>query len=456
MVMMRDHLRFAMVTTFYPPYHFGGDAEHVRLLSHALARRGHHVEVIHDVDAFRMLKPGVEPELLPEPEGVRIHGLSSRLGALSCLATQQLGRPLVHGGTIQGILRQGFDVIHFHNISLVGGPGVLAYGDGIKLYTSHEHWLVCPSHILWRHGRELCTGRQCVRCVLRHHRPPQLWRTMGMLQKQSQHIDAFCALSRFSAAKHREFGFNRDMQVLPLFLPDVTPACENPPPSVCSVADRPFFLFVGRLEHIKGLQDVIPLFDDDGPADLWIAGSGNYESELRQLAGNRRCVRFLGAQTQEQLRKLYRRALAVVLPSICYEVFPMVTLEAFREGTPIVARRLGPYLEIVTQSQGGLLFETRDELAHALSLLTHDDDLRTKLGQAGYQAFQSNWHEAVFLERYFALIQRIARERQLGHILDKIAGCDDKTIYADDESQREDYEHEPERRRQKLESEQQQ
>lgn len=417
----RDHLRFAMVTTFYPPYHFGGDAQHVRLLAHALARRGHQVEVIHDVDAFRMLKPGVEPDPLPEPERVRIHSLSSRFGALSCLATQQLGRPLVHGNSIQRILSQGFDVIHFHNISLVGGPGVLAYGDGIKLYTTHEHWLVCPSHILWRHGRELCTGRQCLRCVLHHHRPPQLWRTTGMLQKQSEHVDAFCVPSRFSAAKHQEFGFNRSMQILPLFLPNGSPASEDPPPPVGRVADRPFFLFVGRLEHIKGLQDVIPLFDDDSPADLWIAGSGNYESELRQLAGNRRCVRFLGAQTQERLRELYRGALAVVLPSICYEVFPMVILEAFREGTPVVARRLGPYPEIVAQSQGGLLFETRDELAHALSLLAHDDDLRTKLGQAGYQAFQTNWHEEVFLERYFALIHRIARERQLSNILEKIA-----------------------------------
>ncbi|HEU0221820.1 MAG TPA: hypothetical protein VFR34_06355, partial [Paracoccaceae bacterium] len=33
-------------------------------------------------------------------------------------------------------------------------------------------------------------------------------------------------------------------------------------------------------------------------------------------------------------------------PSRCYEVFPMVVLEAFREGTPIVARDLGPYPEI--------------------------------------------------------------------------------------------------------------
>ncbi|NJN37380.1 MAG: glycosyltransferase family 4 protein [Nitrospiraceae bacterium] len=37
-----------MVTTFYPPHHFGGDAVFVHRLSHALADRGHEVEVCND------------------------------------------------------------------------------------------------------------------------------------------------------------------------------------------------------------------------------------------------------------------------------------------------------------------------------------------------------------------------------------------------------------------------
>ena len=41
-----------MVTTFYPPYHFGGDAMYVYRLSNALARAGHHVTVVHNVDAY--------------------------------------------------------------------------------------------------------------------------------------------------------------------------------------------------------------------------------------------------------------------------------------------------------------------------------------------------------------------------------------------------------------------
>jgi glycosyltransferase involved in cell wall biosynthesis len=159
-------LRFAMVTTFYPPYHFGGDALAVQRLTHALARRGHRVDVIHDIDAFRLLSANGEPPAPRVPANVRVHGLRSALRGLSSLATHQLGRPVVHGRRIQRILDSGVDVIHYHNVSLVGGPGILGMGRGIKLYTAHEHWLVCPTHVLWRHNREVCTGRECLRCVI--------------------------------------------------------------------------------------------------------------------------------------------------------------------------------------------------------------------------------------------------------------------------------------------------
>lgn len=408
---MSEGLRFAMITTFYPPYHFGGDGQAVRRLVHALARRGHLVDVIHDVDAYRMLGKGKEPAPLDEPEGVRIHGLRSPLGRLSCLATQQLGWPVVHGRTIRKILAEGFDVIHYHNISLVGGPGILSYGEGVKLYTAHEHWLVCPTHVLWRHNRELCTSRECLRCVLHYRRPPQLWRITSLIERQSRHVDAFLSLSEFSAGKHAEFGFRFPMRQMPAFLPDGEPGRtpELPKPA----AEPRYYLFVGRLERIKGLQDVIPRFTGEDVSELWIAGSGDYEPELRRLAGDAKRIRFLGQQNADELRHLYRNAIAVVVPSVCYEVFPMVVLEAFREGTPIIARELGPFPEIVARSRGGLLFKTEAELAAALASLAGDRPRRDALGEAGARAFKEYWHESIAMDSYLGVIREIADRRGL-------------------------------------------
>jgi glycosyltransferase involved in cell wall biosynthesis len=407
-------LRFAMVTTFYPPFSFGGDGQYVRRLAHALARRGHHVDIIHDADAYRLLSGGDDPPAPPEPPGVTVHALRSPAPALSCLATQQLGRPVVHRARIRRILARGFDVIHFHNVSLVGGPGILAYGAGVKLYTAHEHWLVCPMHILWRHARELCTGRECVRCALAHGRPPQLWRFGRLLARQARHLDAFIALSRFSAEKHAEFGFAPSMTVMPPFLPDDEPADGAPSPP--APGRRPSFLFVGRLERIKGLQDVIPVFGEGMPADLVIAGAGRYEPELRRLAAGRPNVRFVGWQSPDRLRALYRSARALIAPSICYEVFPLVVLEAFQQAVPVIARRLGPYPEIVQASGGGLLFADPLELEAAIRSLASDATRREAMASAARVAFRTQWSERVALAAYFELIRSLAARRGLGTV----------------------------------------
>ena len=170
-----------MVTTFYPPYNFGGDGMGIQRFSQALVRQGHHVTVVQDVDAYNQLSAGLEPAFQESSDGVEVIRLRSRFGALSVLLTQQAGRPILQGRRIRRILNNGqFDVINFHNISLVGGPGVLGAGSALKLYMAHEHWLVCPSHVLWRHNREACSGRECLRCVLTYRRPPQLWRYTGI------------------------------------------------------------------------------------------------------------------------------------------------------------------------------------------------------------------------------------------------------------------------------------
>ena len=114
--------------------------------------------------------------------------------------------------------RERFDVTHFHNVSLVGGPGVLAYGGGVKLYTTHEHWLVCPMHTLWRLDREPCERPTCLRCTLAYRRPPQLWRYTGLLKRGIEHIDMFLAPSQFTLEAHRARGFRGPMMRLPLLL----------------------------------------------------------------------------------------------------------------------------------------------------------------------------------------------------------------------------------------------
>ena len=403
-------LRFCFVTTFYPPYNFGGDGIAIQRLARGLVNAGHRVSVLHDADAYLALGGKPVRDVPPEPEGLEVIPLRSRVGTLSLLLTQQVGRPLVNGRRINRILAEGqFDVINFHNISLIGGPGLLKYGDALKLYMAHEHWLVCPTHVLWRHRRELCTGRQCGRCQLAYRRLPQLWRYTKYLERQLVHVHAFIALSEFSRAKHREFGFPRDMEVLPCFLSDTPETPESgggPRPH-----PRPYFLFVGRLERIKGVQDVLPAFQKEGETDFLIAGDGEYREELQVQAAGMSRVKFLGRIPSDDLARYYRHAVALIVPSVCFETFGIILLEAFKQSTPVIARRLGPFPEILAESGGGELFETLEELSDAMNRLHSDPPYRDRLSRAGHEAFRKRWSDRVVVPRYLEIV-RVAAEQQ--------------------------------------------
>ena len=160
-------LRIGMVTTFYPPFNFGGDGIAVQRLSRALVRQGHEVTVVANTDAFVALGGDASAETDADNDGVVVHRMSTHFPSLAVLLNQQMGRAVMTSRAQRDILLRGrFDVINYHNVSLAGGPSVLGEGgsDAIKLYTAHEHWLVCPTHVLWRHKREPCDGRECFRC----------------------------------------------------------------------------------------------------------------------------------------------------------------------------------------------------------------------------------------------------------------------------------------------------
>ncbi len=126
--------------------------------------------VIYCRDAFELSKAGLPPRPYEPPPGVTIHALASPFGPLSPLATHQTGKPLFKLGAIRRLLAAiRPDVVHFHNLSLIGGPGLLEIDapGAVKLMTAHEHWLVCPQHVLWKHDGSVCESKECVRCCLR-------------------------------------------------------------------------------------------------------------------------------------------------------------------------------------------------------------------------------------------------------------------------------------------------
>ncbi len=411
---MTRPLHFLHLTTFYPPYHFGGDAVFVHRLAHALADLGHRVDVIHCVDAYHALHPGAPPAHFQAHPGVSVHALRSGLGWLSPLLTQQTGLGLLKSRAINRVLAaRHYDVVHFHNISLLGA-GVLTFdfGPAIKLYTAHEYWLVCPTHVLWKFGRERCEQPRCIACMLHARRPPQTWRYTSMLERCAAHVDQFIAPSRFAAAAHRERGFQRPFETLGTFVDDVPHA---DPKARALVPERPYFLFVGRLEKLKGLHTVLGVMDHFPDTGLLVAGEGSECERLcRQAATNTR-IEFLGVQPPEVLDTLYAQCVACLVPSLAFESCPLVALEALARKAPVIAHDGGGIGELIRESGGGIAYSDQQGLVAAMQLLLQSPEHCRELGERGYRALRARWSRRAHLARYFRIIEAAAI-RKLGHV----------------------------------------
>jgi glycosyltransferase involved in cell wall biosynthesis len=402
-------MKFCMVTTYYPPFHFGGDAIYAYNLANELAKRGHEVDVIHCLDAFRLF---AEPDgsHWPNLPGVQVHTLSSKWRSLSPLITQQTGRMGPKAQVIRDVIEsKDFDVIHYHNISLMGGTDLLSAGHAIRLCTLHDYWLVCPSHIMFKNNSRACDKPQCFRCQLIHRRPPQLWRSAAKMNKIAGQIDCFLSSSRFAVQLHQSRGVDLSAKILPLFsrldeLSNHHDVTEFKP-------SEDYFLYAGRLERLKGLQDVLPFFVDSPAHTLKVAGTGGYEDELKKLARKRPNIQFLGNQSAANLRSLFQSARASVVPSLCYEICPTVIAESWSMGTPVIARDIGSLKEVLDNSGGGLTFSDQNELEMQLLQIAGDDELRQQLSEAAYAAFLSDWTANVHLERYFGVIESIRADR---------------------------------------------
>ena len=294
-------------------------------------------------------------------------------------------------------------MVHFHNLSLVGGPGLLAMPmpGAVKLLTTHEHWLVCPLHVLWKSGGGVCEQKSCVRCCLAARKPPQVWRATDFLDRSLEHLDALICPSQSTRREHARRGIATPTVHLPYFLPD---DYTGMPPAPTPRHAHPYVAAAGRLEEIKGFQDAIEAMRRLPDLDLRIAGAGRYEPELRRLAEGLDNVHFEGRLDAADLAAFFRGARAVVVPSLVYETFGYVVLEAFHERTPVVVRDLGALPELVAESGGGLVFRDASSLVGALGRISRDDALRDSLAENGLRALRGVWSEDAHLRRYFDLI----------------------------------------------------
>lgn len=318
------------------------------------------------------------------------------------------------------IERERPDVVHVHNTFPLISSGVFEICARARVpvvQTVHNYRLVCASA---NHYRD---GAVCERCsigrpwaAVRHgcYRGSRL-ASLAVAQSlfrqardriHQRQVDRYIALTEFAATRLRSAGVPPSRIVVKSNFIDLTslPAAKSP-------TDESYAVFAGRLSDEKGLQTLLSAWREVPDLRLKIIGDGPLRSALqREAEAHRSSIEFLGALPRPQALAIVRGALCQVVPSQWFEGMPMVVLEAWALGVPVIASRVGGLAEMLGNDERGLGFRPGDAvgLAAAIAQLRADPQLVQRLverAQAALAAHQPAASLAQLEEIYRSVIK---------------------------------------------------
>jgi len=356
-----ETLKFVL-TNSISPFGYGGDAQHVKLLSYELSKLGHEVYVVYNNDALTLMK-NLYSHISEEYQNTRCDNIryvdiSSPLGQYDAICTYAIGSSHHYHNKYKSLIKQiKPDVVHHHDVTFLGYNFFEKLGDYIQFYTAHNYWLICPNRELYHNMKTCNSSSSCSLCLLSTKRPPQIWRWFHKINKITANIDAIIAPSIF-IKKTLEKTINNEIVYIPNFIVNC--------PETTSIQSNylNFILYVGQLEERKGILNLLKTFlrdKDKITLNLIIVGSGSLEQQIKNFIVKNKIshrVLFLGKVHRKKLWSLYNEATAVVIPSIWQENNPLVALEALSVGTPIIGTNVGGLKEIVELINVKLTFDS--------------------------------------------------------------------------------------------------
>lgn len=257
-------------------------------------------------------------------------------------------------------------IVHVHNTFPLASPGVLhaAKTEGLPVVMSLRNYrLLCVNGLFFRNGHpcERClrslSWRGALYGCFRNNRAASTVVTAMLALHRSlstwNHVDSFITLTEFSRRKFLDAGFpSEKMAVKPNFIhhdPD------------CGDGRGGYALFVGRLSEEKGITTLLTTWSQlRRSIPLKVVGDGPLRAEVERAAKEIQEVEYLGSKSPEDVAAQMAGAAFLIFPSICYETFGRVAMEAFATGTPVLAANIGAVGEITHNGRTGLHFRPGD------------------------------------------------------------------------------------------------
>jgi len=287
------------------------------------------------------------------------------------------------------------DLVHVHNFFPLLSTAIYqpcAESNIPVVQTLHNYRPICLGANLTRDGRpcEQCVGTLPIRGIAhRCYKSSVLASAAGALMIASnarrdvwrRSVDRFIAPSNFTREKFAAAGFPRArIMVKPNFADGIWR--ERP-----RAARRAGALFVGRLSEEKGVRTMIEAAQASGAA-LRIVGDGPL-ADLCRRAG----YPPAGPLGADEVRCEMLKAGVLVVPSECYEGFPVVIVEAFASGLPVIASHTGALAELIEDGRTGLLFSRGDagQLSDRLTWAAAHADVMARMGEHARREYEDRF-----------------------------------------------------------------
>ena len=300
------------------------------------------------------------------------------------------------------------DLVHVHGINPLLSPSVLVAARRARLplvMHVHAYMLTCPIGLHLRKGVvcDLCLGGREYWCALKNCRGSvfesigyalrnAVTRKLGLVTKSvTIYASPTVFLKRWLVAA----GFPAERIV-------VIPNMAAIPGTTADPATGAYVAYAGRMSPEKGINTLIAAAALTG-LPLHLAGDNSTEGHY--VSEEPRNVTFAGWLNRGQLDDFYRNARFAVVPSIWFEVSPLVIAEAMSHGLPVIASRIGGMPDIVEDGVTGLLFEpgNANDLAAKMRHLWDSPELCRRMGQAGREKAIREYSDDVYYERLMAV-----------------------------------------------------
>lgn len=303
---------------------------------------------------------------------------------------------------IRKILKQTQpDIVHVHNFFPLISPAVFYACKANKtpvVLTLHNYRLICPTALLMHNGkvtekslergpwwaipkkvyRGSYIGTFMLALMIATHKRLGTW---------NHTVSRFILLSQFSISKFMKAGIAPHLLAVKPNFVDI----KKPPEQ-----ERTGFLFVGRLSEEKGIDVLLSALEkrhstvSQSEIQVAIAGDGPLSPRIIQ---SKHLVKYLGNLKSDDVRVWMYASNALILPSVWYEGFPMVVVEAYACGLPIIASRIGALAELVEDGVTGLLFNPGDAVDLAAKLqwaIQHPEKIK-EMGKRARQRYEQRY-----------------------------------------------------------------